>query len=123
MPDGVRQGVSGTLPVNCSSLGNPIVTLPEVNFRGPSTVHVIRIGRHRTSIRLDNEFWKALEEIATRENLSIHDLCALVNERRGRYGLTAAIRTFVLCYYRSQRTDHAAPIGSHAEPHPAYMDA
>jgi predicted DNA-binding ribbon-helix-helix protein len=79
-----------------------IVTLPDVKYRGPSAVHVVRIGKQRTSVRLDHEFWTAFEEIANRENSSIHELCVLVDQRRGRYGLTAAIRTFILCYYRSQ---------------------
>ena len=88
------------------------MTLPDIRFRGPSAIHVIRIGKQRTSVRLDGEFWSAFEEIATRENLSIRELCQMVDERRGRHGLTSAIRTFVVSYYRSElaRVTGKAPV-------------
>ena len=44
--------------------------------------------------------WQSLAEIAAAESYTINDLCTLIDERRGPMGLTAAIRLFVLHYYR-----------------------
>lgn len=66
----------------------------------------ISIAGHRTSIRLEPEMWQALKDIARRENCSVHVLCSLVSMRkRPRSSLTAAIRVFVMLYYRAAATD------------------
>lgn len=43
--------------------------------------NVTVMGR-RTSIRLEPDMWKALKEIASREQCSIHDICTLVKMRK-----------------------------------------
>jgi len=45
--------------------------------------------------------WDALAEIAALEGESVHELCARVDEMRGDLGRTAAIRVFIVSYYRS----------------------
>ncbi len=63
------------------------------------------LGR-RTSIRLEPEMWKALKQISTRESCSIHDLCSLINLRKTpESSLTAAIRVFLMLYFRSATTE------------------
>ncbi len=53
----------------------------------------ITVFNRRTSIRLEPEMWKALKEIATRENCTIHDVCTLISLRkREKTSLTAGIR-------------------------------
>jgi predicted DNA-binding ribbon-helix-helix protein len=53
---------------------------------------------HRTSMRLEPEMWSALEEIAGREQLSLHALVSRVaNGHAG--NLTSAVRCFVITYY------------------------
>lgn len=56
------------------------------------------IGPRRTSIRLEPAFWDLLEQVAQREYLSIHGVCTAVAERATDYGLTGAIRVFLLSY-------------------------
>ena len=52
--------------------------------------------RRRTSVRLEPEMWDALREISLREQCKIHDICSLVNMRKGpNTSLTAAIRVFL----------------------------
>ena len=50
--------------------------------------------------------WRALKEISARENCSIHELCSLINFRKNRRtSLTAAIRVFLMLYFRAATTD------------------
>ena len=70
---------------------------------GPSLVsRNIRLDDHRTSIRLEPEMWDALAEIAALEGESVHGLCGRVDEMRGELGRTAAIRVFIVTYYRNR---------------------
>jgi predicted DNA-binding ribbon-helix-helix protein len=62
----------------------------------------VTILRRRTSIRLEPEMWSALNDIAMREGCSIHDICSLVSIRKNAStSLTAAIRVFLMLYYRA----------------------
>lgn len=63
------------------------------------------LGR-RTSVRLEPEMWDALYDIAAREKTTIHHICSLIHMRKHRMStLTAAIRVFLLLYYRAACTD------------------
>jgi len=70
----------------------------------------IVIGGKRTSIRLEPSMWDALEEICVREQCNIHQISTLVSSRLSCSSFTAAVRVFVLSYYRSATTElgHAA---------------
>lgn len=61
--------------------------------------NVVIAGR-RTSLRLEPEMWAALDDIAAREGLTLHQLCSRVADVRRRSSLTSAIRVFLLAYYR-----------------------
>ncbi len=61
---------------------------------------------HRTSVRLEPEMWLALKEISIRENCSIHDICSLIHlNKNEKTSLTAAIRVFLMLYYRAASTE------------------
>ncbi len=49
--------------------------------------------------------WDALEEICRREEMSQHELCAMIDERRRTSSLTAAIRVFIVNYFRAAATE------------------
>lgn len=66
----------------------------------------ITVSGRRTSVRLEQEMWNALKDIALRERCSIHDICSLIDMRKSRNtSLTAAIRVFLMLYYRAAATD------------------
>ncbi len=66
----------------------------------------ITVGGRRTSVRLEPEMWRDLKEISTRENCSIHELCTLISFRKNkRTSLTAAIRVFLMLYFRAATTE------------------
>lgn len=65
----------------------------------------VTIRGHRTSIRLEPEMWNALKDIADRENTTIHNICSLISLRKqDDTSLTAAIRVFLMLYYRAATT-------------------
>lgn len=71
------------------------------------------LGR-RTSVRLEPEMWLALKEISSRETCSIHDICTLVSMRKAsRSSLTAAIRVFLMLYFRSAATEEGHKRAGH----------
>jgi len=60
----------------------------------------------RTSVRLEPEMWKELKSISKREECSIHDLCSLIALRKSENtSLTAAIRVFLMLYFRAAVTE------------------
>ncbi|GJL84568.1 MAG: hypothetical protein DHS20C02_03430 [Micavibrio sp.] len=66
----------------------------------------ITVFGRRTSVRLEPEMWMALREIAKREKCSIHDICSLIGVRKNENtSLTAAIRVFLMLYFRSASTE------------------
>ena len=60
---------------------------------------------HQTSISLEEPFWDALKEAAEREGKTTAALVAEIDETRGDSGLSGAVRTWILDYYRRR---HAA---------------
>lgn len=79
------------------------------NYDDPKSTLVSRnitvLGR-RTSVRLEPEMWRALKDISGRECCTIHDLCSLIALRKNaRTSLTAAIRVFLMLYYRAASTE------------------
>ena len=61
----------------------------------------IIIGRHKTSVSLEQAFWRAFKEIATLRNMSLSELAMSIDaERNG--NLSSAIRLFVLEFYHNQ---------------------
>lgn len=60
---------------------------------------------HRTSVSLEDDFWKGFRDIAAQHDLPINELAARIDEKRDiETGLATAIRLFVLRYYRDGTT-------------------
>ncbi len=51
---------------------------------------------HRTSVSLEDIFWKEFKRIADADGDTINGLAARIDESRGDIGLASAIRVFVL---------------------------
>lgn len=58
--------------------------------------HSVVIAGHRTSVSLEDAFWRALKEIAAQEGVSLAALIARVDAGRGEANLSSALRVFVL---------------------------
>jgi len=62
---------------------------------------IVRAG-HKTSISLEEAFWKSLKEIATQRDSTLSALVAAIDVGRRHSNLSSAIRLFVLNYYREE---------------------
>jgi predicted DNA-binding ribbon-helix-helix protein len=62
----------------------------------------IVVGGHKTSVSLEDAFWRGLKEIAGRRDISVSDLVAAIDSERQHGNLSSAIRLFVLGFYRDQ---------------------
>ena len=70
----------------------------------------------RTSVRLEPEMWRELRSIAKRESCTIHDLCSLIAIRKNsRTSLTAAIRVFLMLYFRAASTENGHMKAGHGD--------
>ena len=77
---------------------------PRRNQESPASSLVIRnvvVGGHRTSVRLEPVMWEALRDISDRRKVSIHDLVTDIDRRRTASSLTAAIRVYIVDFYRA----------------------
>jgi predicted DNA-binding ribbon-helix-helix protein len=65
----------------------------------------ITVAGRRTSIRLEPAMWQALREISAREGKTMHVLVTDIERGRAQSSLTAAIRVFLLDYFRAAATE------------------
>ena len=76
----------------------------------------ITVRGRRTSVRLEPQMWVALREIAQREQCRIHDICSLIHLRNKPHrSLTAAIRVFLMLYYRGAATEAGHAKAGHGD--------
>lgn len=74
----------------------------------------ITVLSRRTSVRLEPEMWCELKNISEREQCSIHDLCSLISLRKNKQtSLTAAIRVFLMLYFRAAATEQGHEKAGH----------
>jgi len=66
----------------------------------------IVIAGHKTSVSLEDAFWKGLREIAHERDETLSHLVAVINSDRQYSNLSSAIRLFVLGHYRDQIGNH-----------------
>jgi predicted DNA-binding ribbon-helix-helix protein len=60
---------------------------------------VVVSGR-KTSVSLEDAFWKALKEIAVARDLTLSDLVGSIDAGRQQANLSSAIRLFILNFYK-----------------------
>jgi predicted DNA-binding ribbon-helix-helix protein len=68
----------------------------------------IAVGRHRTSISLEDVFWSELRSIAKQMELQISELIARIDADRKHSNLSSAIRVFVFEHRRRPIREDAA---------------
>ena len=92
----------------------------------PSTLQTknIRINDRRTSVRLEPEMWKSLNHIAEQEGCDIHDISSeIARAKHARTSMTAAIRVFVMSYYRAAATRRGHQRAGHLEQGPRVVSS
>ena len=71
-------------------------------MKSPVVKRSIVIAGHKTSVSLEDAFWKCLKEIASGRDVTLSDLVATIDSERRHGNLSSAIRLFVLDHYRTQ---------------------
>jgi predicted DNA-binding ribbon-helix-helix protein len=84
-------------------------------MKSPVVKRSIVIAGHKTSVSLEDAFWKGLKEIATGREVTLSDLVASIDTDRRHGNLSSAIRLFVLDHYRVHSVDEHS--GMHADAH------
>jgi predicted DNA-binding ribbon-helix-helix protein len=74
-------------------------------MKSPVIKRSIVIAGHKTSVSLEDAFWKGLKEIAARRQITLSDLVGAIDTGRELGNLSSAIRLFVLEYFRTQESD------------------
>lgn len=75
----------------------------------------VTIAGRRTSMKLEPDMWDALDEICRREQVTLHEACTLVAEHHRGNNLTAAMRVFILGYFRAAATEQGHASAGHGK--------
>jgi predicted DNA-binding ribbon-helix-helix protein len=73
-------------------------------MKSPVIKRSIVVAGHKTSVSLEDAFWKGLKEIADDRDVTLSDLVSSIDTDRQQGNLSSAIRLFVLDHFRN----HAA---------------
>lgn len=65
----------------------------------------VAISGHKTSVTLEDNFWRALQEIAQVQKMTVSSLLNQIDQQREEKNLSSHIRVFVLNYYRSRGSE------------------
>jgi predicted DNA-binding ribbon-helix-helix protein len=69
-------------------------------MKSPVVKRSIVIGGHKTSVSLEEAFWRGLKDIAVTRHLTLSDLVGSIDTERKHGNLSSAIRLFVLSHYQ-----------------------
>ena len=70
-------------------------------MKSPVSKRSIVIAGHKTSVSLEDAFWKGLKEIASDRDVTLSEMVAAIDSGRPVGNLSSAIRLFVLDHYRT----------------------
>lgn len=79
-------------------------------MRSPVVKRSVVIAGHKTSVSLEDAFWRGLKEIAVLQGQTLSDLVADIDQNRDLGNLSSAIRLYVLEYYRERANRRAEPV-------------
>ncbi len=70
-------------------------------MKSPIVKRSVVIGGHKTSVSLEDAFWRGLKEIARAQRITLSKMVADIDKARSQSNLSSAIRLFVLDRLRS----------------------
>jgi len=68
-------------------------------MNSPVIKRSVTIAGHKTSVTLEDAFWKALKDIATSRQMTSSDLVTWIDAGRAHGNLSSRLRLFVLDFY------------------------
>jgi predicted DNA-binding ribbon-helix-helix protein len=76
-------------------------------MKSPVIKRSIVIAGHKTSVSLEDAFWKGLKDIAVGRHTTLSDLVASIDSGRRHGNLSSAIRLFVLDHFQAHPDGHS----------------
>jgi predicted DNA-binding ribbon-helix-helix protein len=73
-------------------------------MKSPVVKRSIVLAGHKTSVSLEDDFWKGMKEIAKAQRKTLSDLVGGIDTQRAHGNLSSAIRLFVLSHYQQRAT-------------------
>ena len=73
----------------------------------------VTVDGKRTSMRLEPAMWEALREVCAREGRSMNALVTQIDRGRAQSTLTAAIRVYLLAYFKAAATEEGHRVARH----------
>lgn len=70
-------------------------------MKSPVIKRSIVVAGHKTSVSLEDAFWKSLKQIADDRDVTLSDLVSSIDTDRRQGNLSSAIRLFVLEHFRT----------------------
>jgi len=71
-------------------------------MKSPVVKRSIVIAGHKTSVSLEEAFWRGLKDIAASRHKTLSDLVGAIDTERQQGNLSSAIRLFVLDHYQTR---------------------
>jgi len=87
-------------------------------MKSPVIKRSIVIAGHKTSVSLEDAFWKGLKDIAVGRRTTLSDLVATIDSGRRHGNLSSAIRLFVLDHFKAHTDgpgDNGPGDGDHSD--------
>ena len=70
-------------------------------MKSPVIKRSIVIAGHKTSVSLEDAFWRGLKEIARGRDMTLSEMVGGIDSERNHGNLSSALRLFVLDHYRN----------------------
>jgi predicted DNA-binding ribbon-helix-helix protein len=90
-------------------------------MKSPVIKRSIVIAGHKTSVSLEDAFWKGLKDIALARRATLSDLVAAIDTERRHGNLSSAIRLFVLDHFQARMALRSEGRQSEGTPAPGAM--
>ena len=71
-------------------------------MKSPVIKRSIVVAGHKTSVSLEEPFWKGMKEISRERSMTLSELVGEIDANRQQGNLSSAIRLFVLDYFRNR---------------------
>jgi len=77
-------------------------------MKSPIVKRSIVLGGHKTSVSLEDAFWRGLKDIANGQHVTLSNMVAEIDRSRQQSNLSSAIRLFVLDRLRARTSNGSA---------------
>jgi predicted DNA-binding ribbon-helix-helix protein len=71
-------------------------------MKSPIVKRSVVLAGHKTSVSLEDAFWRGLKDIATTRRMTLSDLISGIDIDREHGNLSSALRLFVLNHYQAR---------------------